>query len=108
MVETGEYMSLEKNNNREISLHKNRVAAALGFDPNRDDAPKVLASGKGNIAQKIIEIATENELPIYKDEKLAHQLQNLQIGESIPTELYHIVAEILVFIGGIDKNYSKH
>lgn len=100
-------MSPKQNHDQKKLLNNTKVAAALGFDPDRDDAPRVLASGKGHIAQKIIELAKENDLPVYKDERLAHQLQNLEIGESIPPELYHIVAEILIFIGGIDQNYSK-
>lgn len=83
------------------------IATALGFDPDKDDAPKVLASGKGYIAQKMIELANEHQLPVYKDERLAHQLQNLEIGENIPPELYHVVAEIFIFIGGVDRSYSK-
>lgn len=82
-----------------------KMATALGFSPDSDDAPKVLATGKGYIAQKIIDIAQENHLPIYKDEKLSSQLQNLAVGEHIPPELYNIVAEILVFIAEIDKKY---
>ena len=101
-------MGAGENNTQKRVLHKDKVAAALGFNPNTEDAPRVLASGKGHIAQKIIDLANENKLPIYREERLAHQLQNLEIGETIPPELYHIVAEILVFIGGIDQNYSKH
>lgn len=82
-----------------------KVATALGFHPERDDAPRVLARGKGYMAQKIIDVATEHNLPIYKDERLSSQLQNLEVGESIPPELYNIVAEILVFIAGIDNGY---
>lgn len=100
-------MGSGQNDKEKVFLNQDKVAAALGFDSERDDAPKVLASGKGHIAQKIVELANENNLPVYKDERLAHQLQNLEIGEAIPPELYHIVAEILIFIGGVDKNYSK-
>lgn len=84
-----------------------KMATALGFHPEKDEAPKILATGKGYMAQKIIEVAEEHDLPIYKDERLSSQLQNLEVGESIPPELYNIVAEILVFIAGIDNRYSS-
>lgn len=61
-----------------------------------------MAKGRGYIAQNIIKLQ-EHNLSIYKDEILAQQLQNLQMGESIPPELYNIVAEILVFIAQVDK-----
>ncbi len=86
---------------------KVKTAVALGYDPNEDGAPRVIASGKGAIADKIIEQAKENKIPVHEDDKLADTLSKLEIGEMIPPELYEVVAEILVFVDAMDKIKAK-
>jgi len=88
------------------SLNKDRTAVALSYDP-EDAAPKVIASGKGFVADKIIQKARETDIPIHKDERLAHSLSKLEIGEAIPPELYDVVAEILVFVDKMDRIKEK-
>ena len=85
---------------------KPKTAVALTYDPDTD-APKVVASGKGATAERIIETAKENKVPIHKDSKLADTLSKLEIGEMIPPELYEVVAEILVFVDQMDKIRAK-
>ncbi|MBR6155629.1 MAG: EscU/YscU/HrcU family type III secretion system export apparatus switch protein [Lachnospiraceae bacterium] len=85
---------------------KKKTAIALEYDPN-DAAPKVIASGSGAIADKIIEKAKENKVPVHKDDKLANTLSRLQIGEMIPPELYEVVAEVLMFVDAMDKIKEK-
>lgn len=77
-------------------------AIALSYNPS-DEAPKVVATGQGYVAEKILDIAKEKKVPIHKDEKLVEQLITLNIGENIPSELYEVVAQILVFVGDMDK-----
>ena len=77
-----------------------KTAVALEYTPG-EQAPKVIASGRGYLADKIIDVA------IHKDEKLARSLSVLDIGEYIPQELYSIVAEVLVFVDDMDKIQSK-
>ncbi len=89
------------------SKDKVKTAVALGYDPNEDGAPKVIASGKGALADKIIEQAKENKIPVHQDDKLADNLSRLEIGEMIPPELYEVVAEILVFVDAMDKIKAK-
>lgn len=72
-----------------------------------DAAPKILAAGKGEVAERIIEKAKENDVPFYQDNKLAETLSKLQIGDTIPPELYDVVAEILVFVDDMDKMKAK-
>ena len=84
-----------------------KTAVALSYDPNEDGAPKVIASGKGALAEKIIEQAKENDIPVHEDDKLADTLSRLEIGEMIPPELYEVVAEILVFVDAMDKIKAK-
>ena len=85
---------------------KPKQAIALEYDPS-EDAPKVIASGRGLLAERIIEKAKENQVPIHKDSKLADTLSRLEVGEMIPPELYEVVAEILVFVDAMDKIRSK-
>ena len=85
---------------------KPKTAVALNYDPDTD-APKVVASGKGATAERIIEAAKDNKVPIHKDSKLADTLSKLEIGEMIPPELYEVVAEILVFVDQMDKIRAK-
>ena len=86
---------------------KVKTAVALGYDPNENGAPVVLASGKGALAEKIIEQAQENKIPVHEDSKLADTLSKLEIGEMIPPELYEVVAEILVFVDAMDRIKAK-
>lgn len=83
--------------------NKGKVAAALGYQTQRDAAPRLLAKGRGLVADRIVEVAKEHERPIYKDERLAQQLQNLSLGDTIPPDLYEVVAEVLVFIASVDQ-----
>lgn len=83
-----------------------KTAVALEYEAG-DQAPKVIATGKGILAEKIIDVAKEANVPIHKDEKLARSLSILDIGEYIPPELYSIVAEVLVFVDGMDRIQSK-
>ena len=85
---------------------KKKQAIALEYDPN-DSAPKVIASGQGVIAEKIIAKAKEEKIPVHKDDKLADTLSRLEIGDMIPPELYEVVAEILVFVDAMDKVKAK-
>ena len=81
---------------------KVKTAVAVAYEPG-DKAPKILASGKGEVAEKIIAKAKENDVPFYKDNKLAETLSKLEIGDAIPPELYEVVAEILVFVDDMDE-----
>lgn len=76
---------------------KRKQAIAIQYNPD-EVALKILASGTGIIADKIIEKAKSSDVPLYEDNKLANTLSKLDIGEYIPPELYSIVAEILVLL----------
>lgn len=70
---------------------KLKQAIALEYDPS-DEAPRVIASGRGILAEKIIEKAKENDVPVHQDDKLADTLSRLDIGDMIPPELYEVSA----------------
>ena len=82
------------------------TAVAVAYEPG-ERAPKILATGKGEVAEKIIKKAKENDVPLYKDNKLADTLSRLKIGDAIPPELYEVVAEILVFVDDMDRLKAK-
>ena len=86
--------------------NKEKTAVAIEYVPG-EAAPKILATGKGQVAEKIIEKAKESNVPLYKDNKLADTLSRLQIGDMIPPELYEAVAEILVFVDDMDRMKAK-
>ena len=69
----------------------------------RDHAPKVIARGRGEIAEKILEIAKTHNLPLYEDKNLVQILEALELETEIPPELYRAVAEVLAFIYRLNK-----
>lgn len=85
---------------------KVKTAVALSYDP-ADSAPKIIAAGKGNLAERILETAKESDIPVHKDERLANTLSKLKIGDFIPPELYEIVAEVLLFVDRLDHIKEK-
>lgn len=85
---------------------KIKQAIALEYNPD-EEAPKVIATGRGAVAERILERAKEADVPIHRDDRLADTLSRLEIGEMIPPELYDVVAEILVFVDAMDKIRGK-
>ena len=78
-------------------MDKQKKAVALKYNKGKDRAPKVVAKGKGYIAEKIIETARENNVPLYEDKNLSQVLEALDLDTEIPSELYRAVAEVLAF-----------
>ncbi len=75
-------------------IYGQKAAVALKYNPNLNYAPVVVASGLGELAQRIVNIADENGVPIYRDDSTAALLVMLNSGEHIPPELYSVVAAI--------------
>ncbi|MCL2019415.1 MAG: EscU/YscU/HrcU family type III secretion system export apparatus switch protein [Oscillospiraceae bacterium] len=71
-----------------------KAAVALKYNPELNFAPVVVASGLGELAQKIVNIADENGVPIYRDDSAAALLVMLNSGSAVPPELYQIIATI--------------
>lgn len=83
-----------------------KKAAALKYTED-EGAPKVVALGKRELAQKIIDTAKDSGVPIYENAPLAESLNNLSLGQEIPQELYEVVAQVLVFVAELDKPRRK-
>ncbi len=78
---------------------KRAVALQYGAD---DSAPVVVASGMGYLAERIVDVAQENGVPIYEDDSLATVLTQLNLGQEIPPELYQAIVEIYVYFLNFD------
>lgn len=83
------------------------IAAALKYDGEKDAAPRVVARGRGAVAEKIIALAKTNHIPLRSDPGLVQILSKLDIDEQIPIELYKAVAEILAFVYSANNRYRE-
>ncbi|MBN2655595.1 MAG: EscU/YscU/HrcU family type III secretion system export apparatus switch protein [Spirochaetales bacterium] len=79
-------------------------AAALKWDREKDEAPRLIASGKGYLAEKILELADEAGIPLVQQEPLANLLLTLPPGREIPQELFALAAEVYVFLMELDSS----
>ncbi len=82
-------------------------AVAIIYNENDSNAPKVVAGGKGVIAEKIIATAREAGIHIQEDADLVELLSKIPIGDEIPTELYQTVAEVLAFVYQINEKFKE-
>ncbi len=99
--------NIKKKSQLEEAGDKKRTAIALRYDVDKDAAPLVLASGRGVVADEILRIADENEIPLYENTKLAELLSKLELDAQIPAELYTLVAEVLFYVYQLDKMAEK-
>ena len=86
---------------------KQDAAVALLYDKKQADAPRVVATGKGLVAQKIIETAREAGVHIHEDPDLVELLAKIPLGQEIPVELYQTIAEVLAFVYRINENFKQ-
>jgi flagellar biosynthesis protein len=77
-------------------------AVAVKYNP-EDAAPKIMAKGAGLVAERIMENASAADVPLHKNAALAEELTRLDLGASIPPELYEVVAQVLIFISELDR-----
>ncbi|MHC4871406.1 MAG: EscU/YscU/HrcU family type III secretion system export apparatus switch protein [Planctomycetota bacterium] len=91
MKESAEYLRKREEKRRQL-------AVALRYNEDKEQAPRVIAKGSGNIADKIIEIAEKQNIPVREDPDLIETLSQLDLGDVIPGDLYPAVAELLAFI----------
>lgn len=80
-----------------------KAAAALSYDAARDRAPRVVASGRGTIAEQILKRARAAGVPIYEDANLALALAGLDVGEEIPPALYQVVAAVIAWVYELEE-----
>ena len=83
-------------------------AVALKYDMERDTAPKVVAKGRGHVAENILAAAQKNAVPVYQNKTLVNMLMALEIDREIPPELYRAIAEVMAYVYRIDKKAKKN
>lgn len=84
-----------------------KMAVGIKYQKDKDKAPRVIASGKGYVAQLIVDEAEQHGVPLYKDPNLVELLVKLPLESEIPPELYYTVAEVLAFVYQINQKASK-
>ena len=88
-------------NRRSSRLHP-LLAVALRHEWGKPDAPRVVASGRGLLAQRLVEQAQQHQVPVYQDNDLASLLSQVEVPSTIPVELFEAVARVLAFIYRVD------
>lgn len=89
---------------------KNVRAIALNYEFGKKKAPRIVATGRGKIAENILQLAEENQVPLYEDENLTELLSKLDLDTEIPPQLFTLVAEVLAVVYQMNKlsnNKSK-
>ncbi len=83
-----------------MTVHKKEQtkAVALRYNKQKENAPRLLAKGQGELARRIVEKAKDYGVPVYQDDDLIEVLAGLELDTEIPTELYRAVAEVMVFV----------
>jgi len=86
---------------------RTKSAVSLRYKSSDDTAPKVTAKGKGLVAEKIISLAHENNIPVQQDPDLVEVLSQVDINQEIPPTVYQVVAELLAFVYQMNQDYPK-
>ena len=80
-----------------------KKAVALKYDMQQDAAPRVIAKGRGHVAEHILATAQKNSVPVYQNKTLVNMLMALEIDREIPPELYKAIAEVMAYVYKMDK-----
>ena len=78
-------------------------AVAIRYDRDRENAPRVVAKGKGFVAEQLLAIARRHAVPVYQNQTVTQLLMAVELDREIPPEMYAVVAEILAYVYRIDK-----
>ena len=87
-------------------MARQKRAVALRYERGRDEAPVIVAKGKGRLAEQIMALARANDVPVQEDKNLVQVLSLLEIDREIPQEAYQAVATILAFIYKLNQKRS--
>ncbi len=91
----------------ETDPNAEQKAVALKYDAERDVAPRVIAKGRGHVAEHILATAQKNTIPVYQNKTLVNMLMALEIDREIPPELYKAIAEVMAYVYKMDKSKEK-
>jgi len=108
MKQARQRMLSEVPNANVVVTNPTHLAVALKYDPEKMDAPVVVAKGARLIAEKIKEVAQKHDVPVVENKPLARTLfKSTEVGDVIPVELYRAVAELLAYVYQLGKKGSK-
>jgi flagellar biosynthesis protein len=82
-----------------------KKAVALRYNAEKETSPKIVGKGAGHLAEKLLELAREHNIPIHEDSDLVNILSKLELNDEIPASTYIVVAEILTFVYRTNKSY---
>ncbi len=94
-----------------MTSNKNRPpkkAVSLKYKPGKDPAPKVTAKGQGLVAERIIALAREHQIPIKEDPDLLQVLSQVEVNQTVPSSIYQMVAELLAFVYKVNNEYKPN
>lgn len=94
-------------NSNDDTQKKQQKAVALKYDSAHDAAPTLAAKGKGWLAEKIVAIAKEHNIPIHQDADLVAVLEKVELEQEIPLEVYAVVAEIFAYLYRANENAKQ-
>ncbi len=86
---------------------KNSEVVALKYNSKEEKAPKVVAKGKGYVADKILEIARQHNILVREDPELLQVLSALDLNSEVPPHVYQVVAELLAFVYSVNKQFAE-
>lgn len=87
----------------QVKATENQQAVALKYNMENDRAPRVIAKGRGYVAENILAVAQKNTIPVYQNKTLVNMLMALDIDREIPPELYRTIAEVMAHVYRLDK-----
>jgi flagellar biosynthesis protein FlhB len=90
-----------------IITNPTHLSVAIRYTPKSMDAPMVVAKGAGHIAMRIREIGKEHNIPLVENPPVAQFLHKLDLGATIPEEMFKAVAEILAYVYSLKRKTSK-
>ena len=84
-----------------------KMAAAISYNQEHDDAPVLAAFGQGYMAEKIVAVARESGVHVVEDPDTAAMFSKISVGDEIPPDMYEVVARVLIFVSEIDRRYAE-
>ena len=82
------------------------AAVALRYRAGTDPAPRVAAAGTGPVAERILALAREHDVPLREDPDLVEALAALDLGALVPAELYGVIAEVLAWAYRVNAEFA--
>lgn len=87
--------------------NKKKKAVAMRYKQGEDRVPKIVAKGQDKIAERIVQLADEHEIPLFEDASLTEALSYVGLGEEVPENLYELVAQVLAFVYRLEENWRE-